>query len=158
MSQQLPQSIYPLAVLAAREAGADGFAIYRIAGGGWRELKLSWGALAPETAEFPLRVAEDVAGLLTFIFCGGVISPGARSLLEQIAEVIEDIWRLAALPASHAREAARIAQMEAALTDSKIADRARAAGFRRVTARCNRHHPPAREKRAAPECLTNRAE
>jgi ANTAR domain len=125
MSLELPQSLYPLAVLAAREAGADGAAIYRISAGGCRELKLSWGALVPETAEFPLCVAEDVAGLLTFIFRSGMTSPETRSWLEQIAEVIEDVWRLAALPSSYALEAARIARMETALADSKIADRAR---------------------------------
>jgi hypothetical protein len=133
MSRELPRSLHPLALLAAREAGADGFAIRQIdADGGQREVKLDWGLPAPEAGEtgltvlsFALRAEEEVTGILTFVFRGAAVQPRALSLLERIAPVIEDVWRLSLLPAAYARNAARIGELETGLADAKIADRAR---------------------------------
>jgi ANTAR domain len=58
------------------------------------------------------------------VFRGAAVSPHAQSLLERIAKAIEDVWRLSLLPAHYARSAARIAELETELADSKIADRA----------------------------------
>jgi len=123
MSHEIPQSIYPLALLAAREAGADGFAIYRVAPDGLREPRLSSGAFGPETVSFPLSGTE--AGELAFSFRRPVISSEARSILDQMAAVIEEIWRLSSRSAAYTQRAVRIAELETALADSKIADRAR---------------------------------
>jgi hypothetical protein len=120
-------------MLAAREAGAAGFVIHQIhPADGRREVKFDWGVPVPEATEtgltatsFPLRAGDEVTGILTFVFRGATISPGAQSLLERIAGVIEDVWRLSLLPAAYARNAARIGELETGLADSKIADRAR---------------------------------
>jgi hypothetical protein len=131
-SRPLPRSLHPLALLASREAGADGYAIHQVdPSAGRREMKFAWGAAIPEAGEtgltvtsFPLRAGDEVTGVLTFVFRGGAVSPHARSVLERIAAAIEEVWRLSLLPQTHARNAARIGELEAELADSKIADRA----------------------------------
>jgi hypothetical protein len=125
MSQEIPRSLHQLALLAAREAGADGFAIYGVAPDGQREVKLSWGALGPESVSFPLDAGEEASCVLTFTFRSQAILPGVRPVLERMAAVIEDVWRLSLRPVAYARQAARVAELETALVDSKIADRAR---------------------------------
>ncbi len=133
MSGELRQSLHQLALLAAREARADGFAIHQLdpAGEG-RELKFGWGAPPPEAGEtghtaisFPLHADDQVTGILTFVFHESVISPRAQSLLEKMAGAIGAVWRLSLLPTTYARNAVRIARLETELADSKIADRAR---------------------------------
>jgi hypothetical protein len=132
MTPELPRSLHPLALLAAREAGAVGFAIHQCNHAGQRELKLGWGVPVPEAGEtgltvasFPLRAGDDVAGVLTFVFREVSISRQAQSLLDQVAGAIEEVWRLSLVPAAYARSAARIGELETELADSKIADRAR---------------------------------
>jgi len=126
------RSLQPLAMIAAREAGADGFAIHQFDAAGKRQEKGSWGVPPPEAGEtgftvasFPLRLDDAATGALTFVFRGVVISPRAQSVLERIAAVIEEVWRLSLVPAAYARNAARVGELETALADSKIADRAR---------------------------------
>jgi hypothetical protein len=126
------RSLQPLAMIAAREAGADGCAIHQFDAAGPRQEMFSWGVPAPEAgqtgftvASFPLRADDAATGVLTFVFRGAVISPRAQSLLERIAGIIEEVWRLSDVPAVYARNAARIGELETALADSKIADRAR---------------------------------
>jgi ANTAR domain len=133
MSRELPHSLHPLALLAAREAGADGFAIRQTdPEGEQRDAKLDWGVAAPEAGEtgltvlsFPLHAEEEVTGVLTFVFRGVAVPPRAQALLKRIAPVIEEVWRLSLLPAAYARNATRIGELEIELADSKIADRAR---------------------------------
>src|ERR1700733_14473782 len=122
MSQELPRSLHPLALLAAREAGAQGFAIHECdAAGGRRAVKIEWGVSAPEAGEsgltvavFPLHAGDEVTGELAFIFRGAV-APRAQSLLERIAAVIDEVWRLPQVPAAYARRAARIGELETEL-------------------------------------------
>jgi hypothetical protein len=129
----IPESLQPLALIGLQEAGADSFTIHQLdPAGGRQELKFGWGAPPPEAGEtghtstsFPLRVGDELNGVLTFVFRGSVISPRAQSLLERVAEAIENVWRLSLLPADYARSAARIGELETELADSKIADRAR---------------------------------
>jgi len=126
------QSLQPLALIAVHEVGAQGCALYQLdPGTEARELKFAWGASVPEPAVegstalwFP-RVNEAMTGTLAFVFERNPIATGARAILERIARVIEEVWRLSLLPETYARNAARIGEMETALTDSKIADRAR---------------------------------
>jgi hypothetical protein len=133
MSRELPQSLHPLALLAAREAGADGFAIQQLRpADGRREVKFAWGVPPPEAGEgeltvvsFPLHAGEEVTGSLLFVFRGAVIAAQARPLLERISAAIEQVWRLSLLPDAYAQQAARIGELETELADSKIADRAR---------------------------------
>jgi hypothetical protein len=126
------RSLQPLTMIAAREAGADGCAIHEFDAAGQRQEAFTWGVQLPEggatgfmVASFPLRADEAPTGVLTFVFRGAVISPRAQSLLERIAAVIEEVWRLTEVPATYAQSAARIGELETALADSKIADRAR---------------------------------
>jgi hypothetical protein len=127
------QSLQPLALIAVHEVGAEGCALYQMdPGTEARALKFAWGASVPEPAVegstalwFPLRVNEAVTGTLGFVFERNAIAQGAPAILERIARVIEEVWRLSLLPETYARNAARIGEMETALTDSKIADRAR---------------------------------
>jgi hypothetical protein len=131
-TRPLPRSLHPLALLASREAGADGYAIHEVdPADGRREVKFAWGAAVPEAPEtgltlasFPLHAGDEVTGVLTFVFRGAAASPRARSVLERIARVIEEVWRLSRVPQTYARNAARIGELEAELADSKIADRA----------------------------------
>jgi hypothetical protein len=128
----IPQSLEPLALVALKEAGAEGCAIYQLDPAGQRELKFGWGMppLNPgdsehKIASFPLRVGDEVNGVLSFVFRGTVIPPRAQSMVERIAGAIEEVWKLSLLAATYARHAARVGELESELADSKIADRAR---------------------------------
>jgi hypothetical protein len=131
VANDFPRSLHPLALLASREAGADGYAIHQIdPAAGRREVKLAWGAAVPEDAEkgptvisFPLHAGDAATGVLTFVFRGAAVSPRAQSVLERIAGAIEEVWRLSLVPQTYARNAARIGALETELADSKIADR-----------------------------------
>ncbi len=133
----IPQSLQSLALIGAKQAGADGYAIYQLdPKTDAREQKLAWGVpIAKCDAEsgadgftvdsFPLRPGEDVAGIVAFVFRASAIAPGTRAVLERIVRAIEEVWRLSLLPPTYARNAARIGELESKLADSKIADRAR---------------------------------
>jgi hypothetical protein len=127
------RSLHPLALLTAKEVGAEGFAVYQVdPTSESRELKFSWGVSIPESAvigftveSFPLREGETVTGILAFVFRGSRIAPAALEILARMAGAMEEVWRLSLLPAMYARNAARIGELETELVDSKIADRAR---------------------------------
>jgi hypothetical protein len=128
----LPRSLQPLAQIGLQKAGADGYAIYQLdPKTGSRELKFAEGAPVPKSrvdglsvTSFPLHSGDEVTGVLSFVFRGAVVSPGAKSVLERIAGAIAEVWRLSLTPETYARNAARIGELEAELADSKIADRA----------------------------------
>ena len=131
------QSLQPLALLALREAGGEGYAICDVDQvSGRQTLKFSYGVPVPDSesnsktetfsvAAFPLRVDGAVTGTLSFVFRGGAISPEVRALLERVAGPVEAVWQFAQMPKAYAALAARIGELEAELADSKIADRAR---------------------------------
>jgi hypothetical protein len=129
----LPQSLQPLAEIAASRAGAEGYAIYQVdSATGLRELKLACGAVIPDSDvpgvkldSFPLQIGEDLRGILTFVFLGTTIAPASRKVIERIARAMEAVWRLTLLPDAYARSAARVGELEIDLVDSKIRDRAR---------------------------------
>jgi hypothetical protein len=127
------RSLQPLALLAAQEVGAEGFAMYQVEPRtGARELKFAWGTSIPEPGAagfavdlFPLRAGEALTGVLAFAFRCNAIAPATHAILERIAGAMEEVWRLSLLSDSYARDAARIGELETELADSKIADRAR---------------------------------
>jgi hypothetical protein len=129
----IPRSLQPLALIALKEAGADGYALYQLdPETEVRRLKYAWGLSVPESVDagltvewFPLRSGEPVTGMLAFIFRDGVISPATRVVLERVAAAMAEVWRLSLVPASYAQNAARIGELETELADSKIDDRAR---------------------------------
>lgn len=129
----VPQSLKPLALIAVKNAGADGFAIYRVnPGTGLREAVLAWGVPVPEsnsgrfaTASYPLRGGEGAEAILAFVFQDKAIDDHARAILARISLAIESVWCLTSIPGAYARKAARIGELETELADAKIADRAR---------------------------------
>jgi hypothetical protein len=74
---------------------------------------------------FPLGTEETETGALSFVFSVGVLSD-ARRVLEQISRACQAIWRTWHIHAVYVRDILRIADLEAELADSKIADRAQA--------------------------------
>lgn len=133
MSRPLPQSLEPLSKLAFHESGADGYALCQIEPRTERRtVKFASGVPVPSKAgegitiaSFPLRADHATTGVLTFVFHADSIDARAYAVLERIARVIENVWRLAVLADLYAQKAARIAALESELADSKIADRAR---------------------------------
>ena len=129
------ESLQPLAALATREAGADGYALFRReADGGLTRLNgcgiriteemLSSGA-GLTVACFPLHTGEQVTGLLAFGFEGRGITLTAQAQLSRMAAAIEQVWRLTDASDELVHLAARLGELEAALADSKIASRTR---------------------------------
>jgi len=131
-NRQLPRSVKLLAEIAVYDAGAAGYAVFIVdPHTGQRELKLASGVPVPDSqtsglvaGSFPLRIGDDISGILTFVFRGTVIRAATRIVLERTAAAIEAVWRLAVLPSHYARDAARVGAMETELADAKIADRA----------------------------------
>ena len=127
----LPRSLEPLALLAMKQAGAEGYAICEVdTETGPPKLKLAGGTKAPETdaegftvSSHPLR-AGKTAGILTFVFRGAIITPDSHATIERIARVIEEVWRSSLVADTYAQKAARIGALETELADSKIAERA----------------------------------
>jgi len=130
---KLPQSLEPLARIAVRDAGAEGVAIHEVdSRTGLREVRFAWGTPIPDehangfaVDSFPLRIEDAFEGDLTFVFREAGMRAQRQELLERIVRSIESVWRLTLLPERYARQAARIGELEAALADAKIADRAR---------------------------------
>jgi hypothetical protein len=125
------QSLRPLAQLAMRESGADGFAIYAVdSGSGACVEKCSGGLKVPDTGEsgfrrfsFPLRVNGEVTARLVFGFIGKEAPPFSQIVLGRVITGIEAVWSLFERRDRYARLAARIGALETELADSKIADR-----------------------------------
>jgi BMFP domain-containing protein YqiC len=125
------QSLHPLAYLAMRESGAEGFVIYAIdPGSGVRVERCSGGLKVPDTGEggfrtfsFPLRIHGEVTGRLVFGFFGKSILPYSQIVLGRMITGIEAVWSLLERQNRYASLAARIGALEAELADSKIADR-----------------------------------
>jgi hypothetical protein len=130
-----PRSVHTLAALAAREAGADGYALFRRdAEGGYSHLGGSGDAITEtdlaieagcSIVTFPLRSTEAAPAVLAFSFRGHSCTAAARSRLCRMTAAIEQVWRLSATAAGLAGLAVRIGELEAQLADSKIASRAR---------------------------------
>lgn len=131
--RSLPQSLCLVARFGLRNGLAQGYAVDKLldSGEAW-ERKLSEGLPVPMSdgnglalVSFPLGTEETETGALSFV--GSATSlRDARPALEEIAGVCQAIWRTWYMHAAYARDILRIADLEAELADSKIADRARA--------------------------------
>ena len=135
LSAAPPQSVHTLAALAAREAGADGYAIYlgnsedgytRLGGEG---AAITDADLAPKPCNsvvaFPLRALGAGSAVLAFLFRSRACTATSKSRLCRMSAAIEQVWRMAGVAADLAGVAARIGELEAQLADSKIASRTR---------------------------------
>ncbi len=132
-NRPLPQSLCLVARLGLRNGLAQGYAVDKLldSSEAW-ERKVSEGLPVPMSdgnglalTSFPLGTEETQTGALSFVG-GATTLSDARPALEQIAGVCQAIWRTWYIHASYARDILRIADLEAELADSKIADRAQA--------------------------------
>jgi len=125
-------SLGPLALLAMREAGADGYALYRNGHDGGVECFSSGGFLLPEqnpddqlVVRIPLRVVDIQAGVACFLFQGKAIREDQQAVLERAARTIENVWSLSGTSERVLALAIRISRLQAEVADLKIADRTR---------------------------------
>jgi hypothetical protein len=131
--RNLPHSVQPLALIALRETGADGYAISTMdPEGGAARLIASFGLPVPAAnergayvASVPLDVANPVSGTIRFVFRTEQECRIASPLIERAARSIEAVWHLARLRELCVDKAAQIGDLQAELADSKIGDRAR---------------------------------
>jgi hypothetical protein len=127
------ESLHPLAALAMREAGADGYALFRGATGGSLEPLSNAGLTITQEhlsggagvgiACYPLRSGGEQTGLLAFAFADRLLTQAARSRLCRMAAAIGQVWQLSESAQSLAAAASEIGKLEAELADSKIASR-----------------------------------
>ncbi len=127
------QSLSALAQVATRETGAEGYAFFR------RHAETSVlvrqeadGATIPEEAiggqnTDPVIAAYSLGtdGIVAFTFRDGSESRLARTRLDGFVPAIEAVWTAAGNAWQNSLLASQIADLEARLMDSKIADRVR---------------------------------
>jgi len=132
MNRPLPESLCHVARLGLRNAKADGYAIDQLTddGAAWLR-KHAEGLSVPREGRsdlvvftFPLGTEDTETGALSFVFQSRPVSGDAERVLAQIATASQAIWRTWHAHAAYARSVIRIAEVEAELADSKIADRA----------------------------------
>ncbi|MBV8728432.1 MAG: ANTAR domain-containing protein [Acidobacteriia bacterium] len=132
MQKDQAESFAPLALLAMRETGANGYVLEAYENGGKRPARLSaCGLVVPPNAQpgisvarFGLRVQTREVGSVAFVFRAPTIPVNAVAVLERVARTLESIWSLYAAPQRALELVARIARQQAELADLKIADRA----------------------------------
>ncbi len=124
-------SLAPLALLAMRETGADGYVLYAHESDGTLVRLSSCGLpvpVAPEeglaVARFLLRVQNREVGSLAFVFRAAGVPERAARPLNRLVRTVESIWSLHAAPDRAIDLVTRIARQQAELADLKIADRA----------------------------------
>lgn len=130
----LPRSLPLIARLGIKNASAAGFAIDQLAAGGEAWIRRhAEGVSVPEAdsgdlrlACFPLSTDDLTTGALSFVFHRKAISEGNRRLLSALAAAAQTVWQLWHARNEYVRRVIRIAELEAELADSKIADRAAA--------------------------------
>jgi len=119
----LRDSLEALAQVGLRATGARSFAF--IARTGIKETGAARSAAeAPDTLEYLLRTDGATAASVTFTFGSDREATRARPRLDRIAATMQSIWTAAAAD-RYADLVERVANLEARLVDSKIADRVR---------------------------------
>jgi hypothetical protein len=134
----ISESLHPLASLAMRGAGADGYVLFsrtpdgqldRVSGAGVpiTEELLS-GGVGLSVASYTLRSgalgsSNDASGVLAFAFAKRALTQTARSRLCRMAVAIGQAWQLSETAQSIAAVALEIGRLETELADSKIGTR-----------------------------------
>jgi hypothetical protein len=126
------RSFAPLAVLAMRETGAAGFALYAYEIAGTVPVRLCGCGLAipagPQqglsVAQFGLEAEDRKVGFVAFVFRTPAVPEEANRNLEGLARTLESIWSLFVTPKTVIDLAKRISLRQAELADLKIAERA----------------------------------
>jgi hypothetical protein len=129
-------SLSALAQVALRETGADGYAYFRKDPDRHTLLRLDAfgiGISEDSVANATAGVVPDkmviykigADGILAFVFQEEARSRQARPRLDRIAASIEAVWSAAKAAGRYSALANEVAEMEAHLMDSRIADRVR---------------------------------
>lgn len=129
----LLNTLHLLALVGAREAGADGYTLYAFdPGSGLSVEKCSSGWVVPGTGRdgvhvisLPLRARGTEVARLVFGFLTAEIPPHSYIVLGQIMSAMEAVWGFTQRAEAYSQVASRIAVLEVELTNSKISDRAR---------------------------------
>jgi hypothetical protein len=131
MDVQQTACFAPLALLAMREANADGYVLYKYENGAGPVRICGSGLAIPafpqegtSLARFPLRAGNREVGSLAFVFRCSAIPDGAWRLIERAARMVESIWSLFAPSEKAVDLLTRISRRQAELADLKIAERA----------------------------------
>jgi len=137
ITKPFQHSLSALAQVAMREAGADGYALFR------KVLETrafvrqdACGSVITEDALQPasnpgnanssiVTYALGAEGVLAFVFHDHARLREVRPQLDRVAGTIEAVWRAAHARERYAQLATQVAELELRLMDSKIADRAR---------------------------------
>jgi AmiR/NasT family two-component response regulator len=127
------ESLHPLASLAMREAGADGYVLFRRSpDGGLHRVSGSGVPITEEllsgtpgfnVARYTLRAGDDPTGILAFAYANRTVTEAARSRLCRMAVAISQAWQLSETAEAIAAAALEIGRLETELADSKIATR-----------------------------------
>jgi AmiR/NasT family two-component response regulator len=132
-SNPFQDSLAVVAEIALRTTGAQGYAFFQKAGstGAFIRLAAGGGVIPAGNAEeeralleYPLHTDTDIVASVAFAFSSEAEALQSRPRLERIAEAIQRVWE-AATAKSFTKLADRVADLEARLMDSKVADRAR---------------------------------
>jgi hypothetical protein len=130
-------SLSALALIAMREAGAEGYAFFeksvesgalrRVAGCG---VPISANALDGDSQTtgvlaYPLHTGAIVDGFLAFAFSRPLNAPNASARLDRIVATIAKLWTTAQTAGRYSDLTDRVDELETQLMDWKIGDRAR---------------------------------
>lgn len=124
-------SLSALAQVAARETGADGYALFRRSSESDGLVRHDSGGadIGEDTVTggrsglVVYNLGSD--GILAFLFEDETRSRQVRTELDRIAASIEAVWRAAQTAGRYSELASEVADLEVRLLDSKIADRVR---------------------------------
>jgi hypothetical protein len=134
------RSLGALAKLAMRQTNAAGYALYEVDGESGEFVQLSKsGKRVPDirelrdvaeldsqggaTRSFGLWSGDALAGVILFVFDRDELAPEVHATLERSARTIEKLFAQFRKHDAQVRLAVRIGELEADLTDEKIADR-----------------------------------
>jgi hypothetical protein len=137
ITRPFQHSLSALAQVAMREAGADGYALFRRVPENRTWVRQDGcGSVIPEDAlerasspdnanSSVVTYALGTEGVLAFVFHNHARFREVRPKLDRVAGIIEAVWRAAHARERYAQLASQVAELELRLMDSKIADRAR---------------------------------
>jgi hypothetical protein len=132
MEPEYAASLGPLALLAMREVGADGYALYANRPDGSRACLSTGGSSVPDHGEdgrtvvsFPLHVEQREVGQVAWVFGAPVVPDHIRARLEHMAGTLGNVWAFPETPERLLVLTTRISRLRGELADLKIADRAR---------------------------------
>jgi hypothetical protein len=132
MKPEYAASLGPLALLAMREAGADGYALYSNRPDGSPVCLSICGSSVPDRDEdgqtvvsFPLQVEQRDVGQIAWVFASPLVPEHIRTRLEHMARTMGNVWGFSETSERLLVLTAHVSRLRGELADLKIADRAR---------------------------------